>query len=230
MVTKVDWEDIFTVLRRMRDRSETPEFQAGVQKIEAEAAEKLEIREGFERQHYLSSSGIPRMCWDRLDAPGESESMTAVRRFLDRPVRVSPDKTPCVFLTLAGPSGRRKTSAAGWACFQLRGMFLDARELVHAGQFDPIWDDIHRTQFLVIDELGAEHTNDAAQSSLMSALIKREGNLRKTIIITNLDAPGFKARYMSGPMQRLGERLEASGEWVSLPGPSLRTHWSEATP
>jgi hypothetical protein len=37
-----------------------------------------------------------------------------------------------------------------------------------------------------------------------------------------LDANGFRSRYCMGALARLYDRMTADGQWVSLPGESMR--------
>lgn len=211
------------ILRTMRERSEDPEYQRRVEALNRETEEQKAIRAETERRLWLATSGVPKATWDLLDAPDATAAIKAAADFLAKP--------KCLFLTLAGPRGRGKTSAAAWACHQRRGRFVDAHELVRAGTFDRhLWEDLAHTPLLVIDELGSEYANDSFRSDLFGVLNKRQGDMRQTIIVTNLDASGFKGRYLSGPMDRLEDRLRAYGEWVALPGDSMRQHWSEVAP
>ncbi|HET9554921.1 MAG TPA: hypothetical protein VFP50_18290, partial [Anaeromyxobacteraceae bacterium] len=81
---------------------------------------------------------------------------------------------------------------------------------------------------LAIDEFGAEYVNEAFQANLFGLLNRRCDDLKPTVLGTNLTAAAFELRYATGPMARLGDRLRAYGQWVNLPGESLRQHWSEA--
>jgi DNA replication protein DnaC len=216
-------DSMMDVLKRMRDRAEDPEFQKRVAALDLETENQRVIRADTERALWLATSGVPRAARELLEHPDPTDAIEAASRFLANP--------SCLFLTLAGPRGRGKTSAASWACYQKRGRFVDAHELVRAGTFERhLWDDLARTPMLVIDELGSEYANDSFRADLFGVLNKRQGDLRQTIIVTNLDAAGFRARYLSGPMDRLEDRLRAYGEWVALPGESLRTHWTETMP
>ena len=215
-------EAIKATIERMRLMAEDPAYQARVAELNRETAEQQAVRQETERRLWLATSGVPRSTWDLLDKPNMTSAIQACVDFLARPA--------CLFLALAGPRGRGKTSAAAWACYQRRGRFLDAHDLVRAGTFDRgLWDDLGRTPLLVIDELGSEYANDSFRADLFGVLNKRQGDLRKTVIVTNLDAAGFRARYTSGPMDRLEDRLRAYGEWVALPGESMRQHWAEGT-
>jgi DNA replication protein DnaC len=207
-------------VERMRLMSEDPAYQARIAELNRETEEQQAIRKETERRLWLHTSGVPRATWDLLDAPEATAAVKSAADFLARPA--------CLFLTLAGPRGRGKTSAAAWACYQRRGRFVDAHDLVRAGTFDRgLWDDLGRTPLLVVDELGSEYANDSFRADLFGVLNKRQGDLRQTIIVTNLDAAGFRLRYLSGPMDRLEDRLRAYGEWVGLPGDSMRKHWAE---
>lgn len=215
-------EAIRAAVERMRKVAEDPAYQARIAELNRETAEQLAVRQETERRLWLATSGVPRATWELLDAPEPTAAMKAAADFLAKPA--------CLFLALAGPRGRGKTSAAAWACYQRRGRFLDAHDLVRAGTFDRgLWDDLGRTPLLVIDELGSEYANDSFRSDLYGVLNRRQGDLRQTIIVTNLDAAGFRLRYTAGPMDRLEDRLRSYGEWVALPGESMRKHWAEGS-
>lgn len=73
---------------------------------------------------------------------------------------------------------------------------------------------------LVIDDLGVEFQD--AKGNFMAILDEvidvRYDESRPTVITTNLDADGFKARYG----ERIADRIRESGRFVSLGNPSLR--------
>lgn len=216
-------EALRATIARMRERAESPEYQQRLQELAEQDAAAAEVRAAEVRRAVLRDTGIPRATWALLEAPREEPAILAARRFLANP--------RCLFLTLAGPRGRGKTSAAAWACYQRRGRFVDAHDLVRAGTFDrALWTALEQAPLLALDELGTEHANDSFRADLFGLLNKRQGNLRQTIIATNLDAAAFKARYLSGPLERLEDRLRAHGEWVNLPGESMRQAWKVGAP
>jgi DNA replication protein DnaC len=208
-------EQLKAKLAEMQARAETPEFQAAVARLERETADQKAVRERQERLLYLTTHGIPRAAWEWLDTPEQTDAITAAKAMLANERQM--------FLTLAGPLGRGKTSALAWLAYQRRGHFTTAVQLQQASTFDAtLWDELARTPLLSVDEFGAEYPNEAFLSNLFGLLNRRCDNLQPTAIGTNLDARAFEARYANGPMARLADRLRAYGQWVTLPGQSMR--------
>lgn len=213
-------EAIREVVERMRQRADDPVYQARLAEMMKETEEQARVRAESERKLWLVTSGVPRSAWDLLDAPDPTKALAEVESFLADPRQR--------FLTLAGPRGRGKTTAAAVGCYRRRGRFVDAHDLVRAGTFErSMWDDLATTPLLVVDELGSEYANDSFRADFYGLMNKRQGNLRQTVIVTNLDGTAFAARYLAGPMDRLEDRVRNYGRWVTLPGESMRTHWSE---
>lgn len=213
-------EKIHAVVARCIERQNDPEFQAQARRLAEENAEAEKLCRETERKMALHSSGVPMSLWDKVLSPDPTPALDAARTFLATPGANA-------FLTLSGPRGRGKTFAAGWCVAERGGRFIEAHALVHAGTFDPVWRELMAAPVVALDELGAEHMNDAYRSSLYGLLNARYANERKTVLVTNLDANQFRARYCPGAEDRLHERLRTAGTWVSLPGDSMRTHWSE---
>ena len=208
------------IVEEMQRTAETPEFQARVAQLERETAEQQAVRADTERRLYLATSGIPAKCHPWLDSPQETPAMTAVRKALAQPGQM--------FLVLSGPAGRGKTAAIAWGAYSKHGRFADSATILQASTYDMhLWDDLYRTPVLALDELGTEYVNEAFRSNLFALLNRRSENLRPTLISTNLDGAAFMQRYASGPMERMADRLRAGGQWVNLPGESMRQHWSE---
>lgn len=207
-----EWAD------RCKARAEDPAYRANAEKWRETKAEAAQ-REN-DRLMALHVAGVPATLWDAVLSPRVTDALEAVQRFIDSP-------RECLFLVLAGPAGRGKTFAAAWGVSKRDGRYTLAHDLVAAGTFDGVWREIAAAPFLAIDELGAEYRNAAYEASLYSLLNARHAHGRKTILCTNLDGPGFMARYCPKPGDPLRDRLRTAQSWVALPGESLRRPWNE---
>jgi len=211
---------IAAVVARCQARAEDPDFQRrAAELLDADERARALMAE-INRNHARLRSCVPVGLWRALDAPRVTQATEAVKAHL-----AAPDA--CVFLTLSGARGQGKTFAACLAVYT-SGRFVDAHDLVRLSAFDPDWGDLEREPVLAIDELGAEFINDSYRANLYALLNRRYADQRKTILVTNLDADGFRARYCPDAEDRLLERLVTGGRWVALSGRSMRTHWSEA--
>jgi DNA replication protein DnaC len=104
-------------------------------------------------------------------------------------------------------------------------------DLVQASAFDAnYWTDLRSAPLLAIDELGAEPANVQSQALMFDLLNRRIESERPTLIATNLDGPAFALKYLTGPMERLADRLKNFGRWVEFTAPSMRQHWQETQP
>lgn len=214
-------EQIKAWAKRCGERAEDPEFQRRAAELAAQDKEAEKRSREAERQNALLSAGIPMPWWEILREPKETDSLGIVRRFLDAP-------PACVFLALVGPKGRGKSVAACWAVARRGGLYVEsAQNLVTAGTFSPVWTEMETAPLLVVDELGTEYRNDAFEASLYALLNARYARQRKTILVTNLDAVQFKARYGAAGMDRLIERIVKGGMFETVPGESIRPHWSD---
>lgn len=206
--------------KRCAARAETPEFRANAERIKREGAEADALARETERKLNLHAAGVPGSLWDAVREPTETPALIATRDFLASP-------PGCVFLVLIGPAGRGKTFAAAWAVAEREGRYAVAHDLVTSGSFDAIWRELASAPLLALDEVGAEYRNPAFEAGLYTLLNARHANQRKTVICTNLDAKGFVGRYCPNPADPLRDRLRTAARWVSLPGESMRKHWTE---
>ncbi|ABS25291.1 ATP-binding protein [Anaeromyxobacter sp. Fw109-5] len=207
--------------KRVMARAEDPQYQENVRRLAAEDAEIAEAHADFARRRRFVEGSVPQAFWESVQNPDNTEALAAVRHHL----AVAPPE--CVFLSLAGPRGRGKSTALAWAVTEHGGLFVEAHALVRLGMFDRIWRDAPDVPVLALDEIGAEYLNDGYRASLYELLNRRFSNNRKTIIATNLDAAAFKARYCPDANDRLAERIAKGGRWVNLPGESMRRNWRE---
>jgi DNA replication protein DnaC len=214
-------DSITAIVERCKSISETPEYLANAQRLTGEWAEQSAQSASLERRIALQSSGVPEEHWSALDTPKSRPAHDAVARFLAGPPELR-------FLVLSGPKGVGKSFALSWAVHKRGGQFTSAQALVFAGSFDrEVWEPLFPAPVLALDEIGAEQSNAAYDASLYELLNRRYSANRKTVLATNLDQKGFRARYLGLGLDRLLDRLRTGGEWVTLPGESIRKHWSE---
>ena len=213
---------IAEVVAAGKARLSDPEFQANAERIRRENLAADAASKAAERHNRLLSAGVPMSIWDALAKPRDTEALRLARWF----IREAPES--CVFLALAGPAGRGKTFAGGWSIAEAGGQYALAHDLVTVGSFDGVWRDLAAAPLVTLDELGREHANDAYLASLYTLLNSRHAHGRRTILVTNLNADGFKARYCPGADDPLRDRLRTGGRWENLPGDSFRSHWTEA--
>jgi DNA replication protein DnaC len=205
-------------LARVTAVAESPEMKANAEKWRETEAER--VQKETDRRLALHAAGVPMSIWPHLAEPKPTQALEAVRAFLSSPPE-------CLYLVLAGPAGRGKTFAAGWAVAEREGRYVIAHDLVTAGSFDGIWREMAAAPLLALDELGAEYRNPAFEASLYSLLNSRHAHGRKTVLCTNLDGPGFVARYCPKAGDPLRDRLRTAQAWVALPGESLRRPWND---
>jgi DNA replication protein DnaC len=212
-------------LKRCAERAEDPTFKANAERLRLENAEAEEASARANRKMELHAAGVPYRFWDVIAEPKDEVSVIAARDFLQAPATLS-------YLVLVGPVGRGKTTALAWACGNSRGArFVTAQDLVFAGAFDPIWKELLLAPVLAIDEIGAEHINDAYLASLYDLLNGRGSWQRKTLIAGNIGSEAFAKRYCGRTpdvrQDPLYDRLTNFGRWVTLPGESMRRNWAE---
>ncbi len=207
-------------MRRVREREEDPVFREKLADLAADVESFVANEQKLMRRASLARSRVPEASWGLLETPRDTAALVAVRRFLAKPAAASR------FLTLAGPKGRGKTFALAWAVAKLGGRFFEAQELVQLSTFDRlVWEDMVAAPILALDELGAEQGNTSYDANLFSVLNNRFRRERKTVIATNLTGGDFGKRYLAreGGLDRLEERLHMGGDWVNLPGESMRS-------
>ncbi len=214
-------ETLSSIFERIKAIQDTTDYQLHSRRLaEEHAAYELAQRKHAHAER-LRSTGVPVEVTTL--APEETDASRAVTEFLAGPESLR-------FLVLSGARGRGKTYAAAVAVWRNGGRYVDAHDLVATGTYGDDaqdWADLARVKLLVIDELGAEHSNAAYEANLYALLDRRYRANRRTIAITNLNAPAFRERYAAAGLDRLLDRLRTGGRWVALEGPSLRRHWSE---
>jgi DNA replication protein DnaC len=213
-----EWAD------RMAARNDDPEYQRHATKLAAEIRDFQDFTAARSLRARLLRSGVPEEHWVAFTTPTECPAITAVRTFLAAPPAAR-------LLVLAGTAGQGKSFALAWAVYSQGGQFVNLHELATASSFDEVfWDRLEAATVLALDELGGEKMHDAFEARLYGLLNARYQRNRKTLIATNLLAADFRARYLANGLERLGDRLRSSAEWVNLAGPSMRRPWSEGRP
>ena len=208
-----------SVISVAMERSDDAEYQQRAKALKISWDQFERRSQELERKAAYEGWGIPPDKAALLSAPENTEALRAVGEFL---------RSPALFLMLVGDLGVGKTIAAWWGVAQRGGRYVTAMELVRAGSFDrDFWESLRTAPFVAIDELGMEAVDQSGWflANLYDLLDHRLSRSRKTALLSNLDAAAFKARYCSGTMERLYERLKTQGEFVALAGESLRVHW-----
>jgi DNA replication protein DnaC len=219
--TEKNMQQLKAIIRRIGDLVETPEYKAVAAQMAIEAASFERTQAELRRKLQLEGAGVLPRYWSILDNPRPSVALAAVEELLRGP----PTRT---FVVLAGPAGRGKTAALSIGTWRRGGYYYDAQELLRESTFDSgLWSRLEAAPFLALDELGAESINPAWEANLYDLLNARDARLRKTAIATNLNAAAFRERYATAGLQRLLDRINTAGDFMVLPGESMRRHWSD---
>lgn len=205
------------------------EREAEVAAERAAAQARQDARHAVFRLSEVLRWGVPlEHAQNAADGPGElasSPALEAAAKFAQTGGRI--------LVLSGGPGCGKSTAAAVWV-----GTAPPAGSLPLApGSGQPMWlpfsslqavsryrrDELaplERARRLVVDDLGSEYLdNHGAFASLLDGLlVDRFGNLRPTVITTNLDATTFKARYG----ERIADRIRGAGRFVDVNGPSFR--------
>ncbi len=198
-----------------------------------------------EQQKRMQRIGIPRRVRaDLADVDSDRPAVKAAKAFLQR-------DDPRPFLVLAGGVGCGKSVAAGeglitagqaphWVTVLVEGqsqkvqvgsalpsaLWVHAFELVKASTFDrEFWARVERPELLVIDDLGTMPLDGKgyAAANLANLLCYREAQDAKTLLTTNLTWEQFEADYLTGPGERVRDRMRRyEGMFYRVPGASLR--------
>lgn len=208
----------FTRIGAMLD---DPEYRAHAEQLAAETIAFEAQQAAYRDDGRRMAVGLDPVMWRRVDAPRMEPAHASAVGFLSSP-------PACCFRVLAGPKGRGKTFALAWAAKESNGRYVDAAALVATSTFDEsAWRDLERARVLCLDELGAEATNSAYEANLYALLNRRYQAQRKTLIATNLNAASFRARYCEAGLDRLLERIQTGGDFVTFGGETLRKHWQD---
>jgi DNA replication protein DnaC len=210
-------EKIREVVERCKAREDDPEFKAHAARLAAEQAEAALNA----RRWAFRLTGVPEEHWKHIDTPREVGPVLEAKAFLES----APEFR---LLVLGGPLGVGKSFALAWAVAQTGGRFVRAADLVEAGSFDrEFWDSLEAVTVLAIDELGAERSNVEFESKLFNLLNGRYQRMKRTLIATNANADGFKARYAGTGLERLFDRIRNGGKFATCSGVSQRIHWQD---
>jgi hypothetical protein len=150
-------------------------------------------------------------------------AVQAMSEFLEQ------DEPKC--LTLAGPTGRGKTVSlvVGFretSCWDADSplwypMPTLARALLNPDSSGGTLEACIRADLLAIDDIGATYVKAGGfvEGALEEIFCEREANYAMTLLSTNLPLPAFEEAVGD----RIADRLRGQwGQWVSLPGESLR--------
>lgn len=175
----------------------------------------------FEAEQARALSATRRLVGERiadvLKTPDTTHAMGAAREW---------DASARWCLVLLGGVGSGKSVAAGWCAHQslARGdsaMWLRASEASTASLYGAEAQEralrARGVRLLVLDDLGAEMNSEAWKTWLEDVLGARYANGLRTVITTNLDAEGLKARLG----QRLTDRVR-EGMVVGIAAVSMR--------
>lgn len=208
------------------EASMTPEERARRDERERARQEERKREELNTKARRLVAAGVPVKDVRRVLA-GSMEQTSPLGRLS------SPESGERLILALSGPPGIGKTTAAAWWLLEghrrsstdwvqtTADRFVTAAELARWPRYDEgRMRDLSRARALVIDDLGVEYADKrGAFTSMVDEVINlRYGNELPTLITTNLPGAEFKARYG----ERLADRIREVGEFMELPGESLR--------
>jgi DNA replication protein DnaC len=200
------------MFRRMAEVSETPEFQAALERLEAERNGEAEK----ERNRRRVRMGIPVGFFPALDAPHDTEARAAVREFRER---------GALFCLLLGEAGLGKSIALAEDVDKHGGLFVEATKLAREGYFDDdVSEGLKHADTLALDEAGMEAADQGGwyASKFYDVLNHRFQNGKPTLIASNLTPTEFKTRYGSAQLARLWDRMASSMVAKTLRGTSLR--------
>lgn len=200
-----------------------------------------------DEQKRMLKIGIPRRQREEISASDFDSQRPAAQeaaRFFHRD-----DRRP--FLVMVGAVGVGKSDAAANALMTVRSAarwvnvlvdgqpmqvpigaapptagWVHAFELVKASTFDgEFWAKVQRPELLVIDDLGTMPLDSKgyAVANLSNLLCYREAQDAKTLITANLTWEEFEADYLTGPGERVRDRMKRiDGMFYQVPGSSLR--------
>lgn len=219
-------------------------FEAEQKRIHDEARERVEAS----LPDRLALLGVPELAIRALQKPDETPAMKRARRWWESEATERP------FFVMLGAVGAGKTVAAVWCLSRHlaagrdaatpgggrpipRAVFLRASAFARMSAYDAkdrewLENDLHRTSLLVLDDMGAEYLTPSAMTLFDEMLDVRYGNMRRTILTSNLAAqppqppnppipnapPTFRERYG----QRLWDRLAQVGVMHDAGADSLR--------
>ncbi len=220
----MNMEDILRRIdERAADANDRAEYEAAQARMKAEHEAELRIAQ----RGVLEGIELPAKDVERLRS-GSLLDTAAVQALAD----------PEVITVLSGAPGTGKTTAASawiyrWVMdpqnweggfnWRMRGraMFVQAASLSRYPRYDEAaMKRLLRADRLVIDDLGVEYMDDKGSfMALLDEVVNdRYAARRTTVITTNLDGPGFRARYG----HRIADRIREVGKFISVGSASLR--------
>lgn len=215
------WDEYMAKRQRLLDEMRewveaNPAIAVAWDEAREENAQRLEARHDFiTRNSALLAADVPDRIRDAIHSGlNESVAVKAVRTF------IGSSKT---FLLLTGSPGCGKSVAAAEGIWARRaGVFFRAVSAAKLSAFDTAdrqaFDKLCRTPLLVLDDLGAETLHDGWRPALDELIDERYGARRRTILTSNLDPQGFKARYGD----RIADRIRGDGYVQQCGDKSLR--------
>lgn len=203
--------------------------EAYAEQLRARAAELDRGTGDRDLPHKLQQLGVPYACISALNAPVETRSLAAARRFCT-------DKF-CLLLTLQGAAGVGKSVAAAYVLREFArsypwnnqptgtaapAAFVAAAEFTRVSHFDQADHERLRAlaacKLLVLDDMGNEGSA-VGRTTLLDLLKTRFDAGRRTVLTTNLTRAALVAAY--GPA--IASRLDTGISPVLDGEKSLRT-------
>lgn len=214
------------------------------------------LRFGEEEQRRMQKIGIPRRVREEIC----SATFDASRRAVAEAERFFQASDPRPYFVIAGGVGVGKSNAAANALMLSRrgaangltvlvdgkpekiaipvppptAAWVHAFEIVKASSYDrDFWVKVEQPELLVVDDLGAPRLDSkgVAISNIADLLCYREAQDRKTLITANLTWEQFQSEYLTGPGERVRDRMAREEEgpdgvkrsmFLQVPGASLR--------
>lgn len=178
--------------------------------------------------HFLRAySSLPARAVQACFGATDTNALRLLRAWNDRTDDYEDDDTNIA--VLSGPPGTGKTLAAVWIALhrlaQEPPTFITGPQLARAPRYGEERDDLLAAPALILDDIGAEKTNEhfvADLDELVDAFYQRYN--ATLVITTNCTAQQFRKRYGA----RVDDRLAQCGTWIPCVGASLRRRTKES--
>jgi DNA replication protein DnaC len=209
-------DDFAEVLQRVQDKAEQDGHFDRVAKQIADEREHAERARRAREFAALEERGVPRRYAERIvdGDPLPTKALATCRGY--------GDETRKTLLVLSGPAGCGKTFAAAWliANGPRSSRFIHASQLQRISPYSQAeMTPLETAALLVIDDIGVEYSDEKRMMlSILDGLLEtRGGNLRKTVLTTNLGLAAFVQRYDGRIVDRVRD-----GAFVEFNNESLR--------